>query len=156
MRNIPVELVTRYEEAGLVTRETLGQVLAGGLHAAPNARFRAYSAVRPWSGTFREVAQVARRLAAGLRARGVGAGDVVAFQLPNWMEAAATFWASAFLGAALVPIVHFYGRKELAQIFAAAKPRVFITTQEFRQMTYQPDLCSEGPIVGLVGRDFDD
>src|SRR5581483_7261177 len=154
--NIPAELVTRYEEAGWWTRETLGQVLADGLHAAPNARFRAYSKVRPWSGTFRDVEQVARRLAAGLRARGVGAGDVVAFQLPNWMEAAATFWASAFLGAVLVPIVHFYGRKELAHILAEAKPRVFITTEQFGRMTYQPDLCSDVPIVALVGRDFDD
>jgi acyl-CoA synthetase len=156
MRNIPAELVTRYEGAGWWTRETLGQVLAGGLHAAPDARFRAYSAVRPWSGTFRDVEEVARRLAAGLRARGVGAGDVVAFQLPNWMEAAATFWASAFLGAVLVPIVHFYGRKELAHILASAKPRVFITAEEFGRMTYQPDLCSDIPVVGLVGRDFDE
>jgi acyl-CoA synthetase len=156
MRNIPAELVTRYEDAGWWTRETLGQVLAGGLHAAPDARFRVYSAVRPWSGTFRDVEEVARRLAAGLRARGVSPGDVVAFQLPNWMEAAATFWASAFLGAVLVPIVHFYGRKELAHILASARPRVFITAEEFRRMTYQPDLCSDIPIVGLVGRDFDD
>jgi acyl-CoA synthetase len=155
MRNIPAELVTRYEEAGWWTRETLGQVLAGGLHAAPDAQFRAYSAVRPWSGTFRDVEQVARRLAAGLRSRGIGAGDVVAFQLPNWMEAAATFWASAFLGAVLVPIVHFYGRKELAHILASAKPRVFITAEEFGRMMYQPDLCSDIPVVGLVGRDFD-
>jgi acyl-CoA synthetase len=156
MRNIPVELVTRYEEAGWWTRETLGEVLGRGLQAAPNAKFRVYSAVRPWSGTFREVELVARRLAAGLHARGVGAGDVVAFQLPNWMEAAATFWASAFLGAALVPIVHFYGRNELAHILASAKPRVFITAEEFGRMTYQPDLCSDVPVVGLVGRDFDD
>src|SRR5271156_6485369 len=156
MRNIPVELVTRYEEAGWWTRETLGQVLAGGLHAAPDAEFRVYSAVRPWSGTFHDVEHVARRLAAGLRARGVGAGDVVAFQLPNWMEAAATFWASAFLGAVLVPIVHFYGRKELAHILASAKPRVFITAEEFGRMTYQPDLCSDIPVVGRVGRDFDE
>jgi acyl-CoA synthetase (AMP-forming)/AMP-acid ligase II len=156
MRNIPVELVTRYEDAGWWTRETLGQVLAGGLHAAPDARFRVYSAVRPWSGTFRDVEEVARRLAAGLRARGVGAGDVVAIQLPNWMEAAATFWASAFLGAVLVPIVHFYGRKELAHILASAQPRVFITAEAFGRMTYQPDLCSDIPVVGLVGRDFDD
>jgi acyl-CoA synthetase (AMP-forming)/AMP-acid ligase II len=156
MRNIPADLVSRYEDAGWWTRETLGQVLAGGLHAAPDARFRVYSDLRPWSGTFRDVEQMARRLAAGLRARGVGAGDVVAFQLPNWMEAAATFWASAFLGAALVPIVHFYGRKELAHILAAAKPKVFITAEEFGRMTYQPDLCSEVPIVGLVGRDFDE
>jgi len=156
MRNIPAELVTQYEGAGWWTRETLGQVLAGGLHAAPDARFRAYSAVRPWSGTFRDVEEVARRLAAGLRARGVGAGDVVAFQLPNCMEAAATFWASAFLGAVLVPIVHFYGRKELAHILASAKPRVFITAEEFGRMTYQPDLCSDIPVVGLVGRDLDE
>ena len=87
--------------------------------------------------------------------RGVGAGDVVAFQLPNWMEAAATFWAAALLGAALVPIVHFYGRKELAHILSSAKPRVFITTDEFARMSYQPDLCSGIPVVGLVGRDFD-
>jgi acyl-CoA synthetase (AMP-forming)/AMP-acid ligase II len=156
MRNIPVELVTRYEDAGWWTRESLGQVLAHGLQAAPDATFRVYSDVRPWSGTFGDVELVARRLAAGLRARGVGAGDVVAFQLPNWMEAAATFWASAFLGAALVPIVHFYGRKELAHILASAKPRVFITAEEFGRMTYQPDLCSDVPVVGLVGRAFDD
>src|ERR1700761_7265863 len=151
MRNIPAELVTRYEEAGWWTRETLGQVLAGGLHAAPDAEFRVYSAVRPWSGTFRDVEQVARRLAAGLRARGVGAGDVVAFQLPNWMEAAATFWASAFLGAVTVPIVHFYGRKELGHIIATAAPRAFITTERFGRMESQPDLCDQIPIVGLVG-----
>src|ERR1700734_3081762 len=154
MRNIPVELVRRYEEARRWTRETLGQVLAGGLRAAPDAQFRVHSAVRPWAGTFRDVEHVARRLAAGLRARGVGAGDVVAFQLPNWMEAAATFWASAFLGAVLVPIVHFYGRNELAHIVSAAKPKVFITTAEFSRMTYQPDLFSRVPILALVGRDF--
>ena len=50
------------------------------------------------------------------------------------MEAAATFWASAFLGAALVPIVHFYGRKELGHILASAKPRVFITAEEFGRL----------------------
>jgi acyl-CoA synthetase len=156
MRNIPVELVTRYEAAGWWTRETLGQVVADGLRAAPDAQFEVHSTVRPWAGTFRDVEQMARRLAAGLRARGVRAGDVVAFQLPNWVEAAATFWASAFLGAVLVPIVHFYGRKELAHILSSAKPRVFITTDEFARMSYQPDLCSDVPIVALVGHDFDD
>ena len=94
-----------------------------------------HSAVRPFAGTFHDVELEARRLAAGLRARGVGPGDVVAFQLPNWMEAAATFWASAFLGAVIVPIVHFYGRKELGHILGTAKPRVFITAEEFGRMT---------------------
>jgi acyl-CoA synthetase (AMP-forming)/AMP-acid ligase II len=115
-----------------------------------------HSAVRPFDGTFRDVELIARRLAAGLRARGVGAADVVALQLPNWMEAAATFWAASLLGAVVVPIVHFYGRKELGHILTTAQPRVFITAREFGRMKYQPDLCADIPIVGLVDESFDD
>ncbi len=155
MRNIPVELTKRYVAQGWWTPETLGEMLARGLQAKPDTGFHVHSSARPWSGTFRDVEILARRLAAGLRSRGIGPGDVVAMQLPNWMEAAATFWASAFLGAVTVPIVHFYGRKELGHILSTAKPRVFITAEQFGRMTYQPDLCADIPIVGLVGRDFD-
>ncbi len=140
-------------EQGWWTSETLGQLLADGLQAAPDTGFHVHSAVRPFTGTFADVELRARRLAAGLRDRGVGPGDVVALQLPNWMEAAAAFWASAFLGAVTVPIVHFYGRKELGHIIATARPKVFISTAEFGRMTFQPDLCAEVPIVGLVGAD---
>ncbi|MGI8329459.1 AMP-binding protein [Actinomadura scrupuli] len=156
MRTIPAELVKRYEAEGWWTQDTIGDLLARGLAAAPEAAFRVHSAVRPWSGTFRDVERVARRLAGGLRARGVGPGDVIAFQLPNWMEAAAVFWASAFLGAAVVPVVHFYGRKELGYILDAIEPRVFVTAERFGRMECQPDLYAEVPIVGVVGRDFDD
>src|ERR1700730_2302322 len=150
MRKIPVELTQRYEEKGWWTQDTLGDLIARGLQASPDAGFHVHSAVRPFAGTFHDVEMEARRLAAGLRARGVGPGDVVALQLPNWMEAAATFWASTFLGAVTVPIVHFYGRKELTHILGTAKPRVFITAEEFGRMQYQPDLCANIPIVGLV------
>jgi acyl-CoA synthetase (AMP-forming)/AMP-acid ligase II len=153
---IPIELTKRYEDEGWWTPETLGELLARGLDASPEVGFWVHSAQRPWSGTFGDVELVARRLAAGLRKRGVGPGDVIALQLPNWMEAAATFWASAFLGAVVVPIVHFYGRKEVGHILATAKPRVFVTTEQFGRMTHQPDLCADVPIVALVGRDFDD
>jgi acyl-coenzyme A synthetase/AMP-(fatty) acid ligase len=112
--------------------------------------------MRPFEGTFADVERHARRLAEGLRKRGVGPGDVVALQLPNWMEAAASFWASAFLGAVVVPIVHFYGRKELSHIMKTARPKVFITAEEFGRMKFQPDLCTDVPIVGLVGSTFDD
>ncbi|RBM16183.1 AMP-dependent synthetase [Prauserella sp. PE36] len=156
MRQIPAELTTRYEAEGWWTRETIGDLLARGLDAAPDTPFCVHSAERPWSGTFRDVEHVARRLAGGLRERGVRPGDVVAFQLPNWMEAAAVFWASAFLGAAVVPIVHFYGRKELEYILDVSKPRVFVTAERFGRLEFQSDLCSGVPVVGVVGRDFDD
>ncbi|MEU9288604.1 AMP-binding protein [Streptomyces sp. NPDC048275] len=156
MRSMPAELIKRYEAEGWWTRETIGDLLASGLVAAPDVEFRVHSDVRPWEGTFGDVERVARRLAAGLRARGVGPGDVVAFQLPNWMEAAAVFWASAFLGAVVVPIVHFYGRKEVGYILDAVAPRVFVTAARFGRMEHQADLCAEVPVVGVVGRDFDD
>lgn len=156
MRNIPAELAKRYEDEGWWTQETLGDLIAGGLRASPETEFHVHSAVRQFAGTFRDVETLARRLAAGLRGRGVGPGDVIAIQLPNWVEAAAAFWASAFLGAVIVPIVHFYGHKELAHILGTAKPRVFITAEEFGRMKFQPDLCSEIPIVALVGDDFDE
>lgn len=156
MRKIPVELTKRYEDAGWWTRETIGDLVAGGLQANPDTGFWVHSAVRPYAGTFADVELRARRLAAGLRRRGVEPGDVVALQLPNWMEAAASFWASAFLGAVVVPIVHFYGRKELRHIISTAKPKVFITAAEFGRMRFQPDLCAGVPVVGLVGENFDD
>jgi acyl-CoA synthetase len=156
MRTIPAELARQYEAAGWWTTDTLGDLLARGLAASGGTPFAVHSAVRPWAGTFADVEHLARRLAGGLRARGVGPGDAVAFQLPNWMEAAAVFWAAAFLGAAVVPIVHFYGRKELAYILGAVRPRVFITAERFGRLEYQPDLSAGVPVVGVVGRDFDD
>jgi acyl-CoA synthetase len=150
-RIIPPELAKHYVEQGWWTSETLGAMLARGLEAHPDAGFQVHSAQRPWAGSFRDVEAVARRFAAGLRRRGVGPGDVVALQLPNWMEAAAAFWASAFLGAVVVPIVHFYGRKEVSHILATAKPKVFVTTAKFGRMAFQPDLCRDVPIVALVG-----
>lgn len=156
MRKIPEYLTKRYVAEGWWTQETLGDLVAGGLAANPATAFNVHSAVRPYSGTFDDVETEARRLAAGLRSRGVGAGDVVAIQLPNWMEAAAAFWAATFLGAVVVPIVHFYGRKELGHIMTTARPKVFITTAEFGRMTFQADLCADVPIVGLVGDTFDD
>jgi acyl-CoA synthetase len=150
-RRIPAELVKRYEAEGWWTSDTLGDLVAKGLAASPDAGFCVFSAVRPYTGTFKDVELVARRFAAGLRRRGVGPGDVVALQLPNWMEAAAAFWASALLGAVTVPIVHFYGRKEVGHIVATARPKVFVTAEEFGRMRYQPDLCADVPIVVLVG-----
>lgn len=157
MRDIPAELVKRYEREGWWTPETLGELLARHLETGPDTAFCVHSEFRPYRGTFGDVELQARRLAAGLRRRGVGPGDVVAMQLPNWAEAAMAFWASAFLGAVVVPIVHFYGRKELRHIIATARPKVFLTAAEFGRMTFQPDLCADVLIVGLVGdTSFDD
>ncbi|MEU1980993.1 AMP-binding protein [Nocardia sp. NPDC019395] len=155
-RRIPDELRRRYEQEGWWTDETLGTILAEGLEKARELEFCVHSEIRPYRVTVGEVETTARRLAAGLRERGVGPGDIVVFQLPNWQEAAATFWASALLGAIVVPVVHFYGPSELGYILSVTRPRVFITAAEFGRMKYHPELTTEVPVVGVVGVDFDE
>jgi acyl-CoA synthetase (AMP-forming)/AMP-acid ligase II len=79
-------------------------------------------------------------VAGGLRAVGVQPGDPVAFQLPNWVEAAATFWAIALLGAVPVPIVHFYGPKEVAFILEQSQAQVLVTADQFGHLDYLANL----------------
>src|SRR5438445_428717 len=127
-----------------------------GLADGPDLAFKVRSRSRPYSGTLGDVADLARRVADGLRARGVGAGDLVAFQLPNWVEAAATFWATAFLGAVPVPIVHFYGMKEVGFILRQSGARVLVTADRFGHLDYLANLDTIRPdppdleIVALV------
>lgn len=156
MRRIPPALVQQYVDNGWWTADTIGDLLAHGLAANGTVAFEVHSAARPWAGTFADVELLARRLAAGLRERGVGPGDVIVVQLPNWMEAAAAFWASAILGAVVVPVVHFYGPKEIRHIVATTKPRVVITAENFGRLQYQPELYVDVPVIGVVGRDFDE
>jgi acyl-CoA synthetase (AMP-forming)/AMP-acid ligase II len=130
-RPIPAELAARYRSEGWWSDDSLGAMVERGLGSRGGDAFRVRSAVRSWDGTFADVDRAARALAGALRARGVGAGDVVVFQLPNWVEAGITFWASAYLGAVVVPIVHFYGPKEVGYILDATEPSVVVTPDRF-------------------------
>ncbi|PXW35932.1 UNVERIFIED_CONTAM: acyl-CoA synthetase (AMP-forming)/AMP-acid ligase II [Williamsia faeni] len=156
MRQIPSELAQRYKDNGWWTDETVGELIGRGLADRGDLAFEVHSATHPYTGTFADVEQVARRLAAGLADRGVGEGDVVVSQLPNWMEAAATFWATSLLGAVIVPVVHFYGPKEMSHIIATTKPKVVITATGFGKLSFDPDLYRDVPIVGVVGQNFDE
>jgi acyl-CoA synthetase (AMP-forming)/AMP-acid ligase II len=60
----------------------------------------------------------------------------VVVQLPNWLEAGITFWASAYLGAVVVPVVHFYGAKEVEYIIEATSPDVIVTADRFGHSDY--------------------
>jgi len=136
LRSVPEDLVQKYVSEGWWTDSTLGGMVADGLARKGRVGFRVHSQTRPWSGTFSDVDRAARSLAGALRARGVGPGDVVVVQLPNWLEAGITFWASAYLGAVVVPIVHFYGAKEVEYIIEATSPDVVVTADRFGHSDY--------------------
>jgi acyl-CoA synthetase len=145
LRTPPVELTHRYVADGAWNDDTLGEILAAGLADGAHLACKVRSRLRPYSGTLGNVADLARRCAGGLRARGVGPGDLVAFQLPNWVEAAATFWATAFLGAVPVPIVHFYGPKEVGFILRQSGARVLVTADRFGHLDYLANLDTLRP-----------
>lgn len=134
--------VAAYEAAGWWTNETLGEVLAAGFADAPTMPFTVRSQTRPFRGTFADVDLLARKVAAGLQAQGIGPGDTVAFQLPNWIEAAATFYATAYLGAVVVPIVHFYGAKEVGYILRRTRVRALVTTARFGAQDFFANLAT--------------
>src|SRR3954451_9260095 len=130
-RAVDEECARRYTAEGFWGTDSLGALLGAGLHDAADHPFTVRSDRMPYRGTFGDVDALARRVAAGLRARGIGPGDAVAFQLPNWLEAAATFYAIAYLGAVVVPIVHFYGPKEVGYILRKTGVKALITADRF-------------------------
>lgn len=117
----------------------MGAFVDSALQRYGDREIRIWSRTRPSRHTLRDVHTMARRLAAALRARGVGPGDAVAFQMPNCVEAAAVFYGSALLGAVVVPVVHFYGAKEVGFIEGDAKPAVFLSQDDAVELIDAPD-----------------
>jgi acyl-CoA synthetase (AMP-forming)/AMP-acid ligase II len=142
LRPMPPHLAQRYQAEGAWDDRSLGQFLADALLVDTERRFRIWSPTNPYLGTVGDVYEEALRVAGGLRALGLGPGDLVAFQLPNWVEAAVTFYACAMLGVTLVPIVHFYGPKEVGFILRQSRARVLVSVSRLGARDYLADLAT--------------
>jgi cyclohexanecarboxylate-CoA ligase len=76
--------------------------------------------------------------AAGMLARlGVRRGDVVSFQLPNWLEAALVHYATVRLGAISNPIIPIYRAREVEFVVRQARSRVLVVPDVFRRFDYR-------------------
>ena len=159
LREVPDELEARWLADGSWDDRSLGELLADGLAARPELACRIHSDERPWAGTFGDLRREALLVAGGLRARGIGPGDPVAFQLPNWHEAVITFYAASFLGAVVVPIVHTYGAKEVGYILRRTGVKAFITGTSFGAVDFRATLelvhreLEAVDVVAVVGLD---
>ena len=130
------DLARHYRESGWWTDDTLADIAAHGVKDASAVMCRVRSRIRPFVGTIGGVGDMGRRLAGALVRQGIVAGDVVAFQLPNWAEAVACFYGLLPLGVVLIPIVHIYGSKEVGHILRQSGARVLITTDHFARQDY--------------------
>jgi cyclohexanecarboxylate-CoA ligase len=84
------------------------------------------------SYTFGQLRDAARRLAAGLERIGIGKGDRVAVQLPNWTEFVVISVALSRLGAIMIPIMPIYRDDDVRFIVETAGIKAAFTPGVFR------------------------
>ncbi|MFZ4757985.1 MAG: AMP-binding protein, partial [Burkholderiaceae bacterium] len=82
--------------------------------------------------TFAELATMADRIAVGLVRLGVGRGDVVAMQLPNWWQFTALYLACSRIGAVVNPLMHIFRERELSFMLGHGQAKVLVVPQRFR------------------------
>ncbi|MFD8600295.1 class I adenylate-forming enzyme family protein [Kitasatospora sp. NPDC059646] len=82
--------------------------------------------------TFEELARRVRGLAAGLAARGVRPGSVVATKVPADWRAVAVDLAVAALGAVALPCVPGHGRRDLLALLGVSRADAVVTVPEWK------------------------
>lgn len=86
--------------------------------------------------TNQELTGAVMSLATFLRDRGLGAGDVISFQLPNWWETAVVALAAAKIGAVVNPLQMIYRQGELRFILAQARTSALFVPGIYRGTDY--------------------
>jgi acetoacetyl-CoA synthetase len=82
--------------------------------------------------TWGELREQTARIAAGLRALGVGEGDRVAAYLPNLPETIAAFFACASIGAIWSSAAPEFGARSVIDRFAQIEPKVLLAVDGYR------------------------
>ena len=100
----------------------------------PDSEFVVESRERPASLTYRELHERGIKLAGALYGLGLRKGDVLAMEMPNWIEGCITYHACAALGVIVVPIIHIYRAKEVEFILRQSGAKVFMTPDHYRSM----------------------
>jgi cyclohexanecarboxylate-CoA ligase len=86
--------------------------------------------------TYAELKRLSDRCALGLLELGVRPGDVVSFQLPNWIEWLVVHYAVTRIGAVNNPLIPIYREREVGFMVRLARSKVMVVPREFRSFDY--------------------
>ncbi len=130
----------RMIEQGFWHDRTINQDLDACVAACPTKL--ALTACRVETGdvrrfSYRELAQMADRIAVGLHRLGVRQNDVVACQLPNWWQFTLTYLACSRIGAVMNPLMHIFRERELGFMLKHGQAKVLITPKTFRGFDFE-------------------
>lgn len=141
------DTVKRFRERGWWAGGSLAALLDHWARETP-ARRAVSDGVRALS--YAELQQRADALARSLAGTGVGPGDRVVMQLPNWVEGAIAYHAVARLSAVIVPVIMVYRHAELRRIVSNSGAVAAITAGRFRSFDHAQmfrDLQAEWPAL---------
>lgn len=133
------ETIARHRRSGHWPGCTLYGLLAERVAAMPD---RCLVVDRFGRLSYREALEAADRIAAGLAARGIGTGDIVAVQLPNWRHFPLIEYALSRLGAVCVPLPHIYRERELRLMLGLVRPKAMVIPDSFRGFDYREMLAA--------------
>lgn len=132
--NLTAERIRRHEAAGEWPAVGLAELAETRRSADPHGAYLADGDVRLTVGDFVDRAQ---SIAGGLRGLGLGAGDVISWELPSWWEAAALAVAIDWIGAVSNPIIPIYREREVGFIARQAQTRALVVPAVFRGYDYR-------------------
>jgi cyclohexanecarboxylate-CoA ligase len=130
---LTAEQVEKYTAQGLWTDRVITDFLDEVAAATPDklAAIDARGQI-----TYGELKRLSDRAALGLLELGVRPGDVVSFQLPNWIEFLVVHFAVTRIGAVNNPLIPIYRDREVGFMVALAQSKVIVVPQEFRGYDY--------------------
>jgi len=118
-----------------LTATTIWDLLDRRADATPEATFGVDELRREMS--FSEFRERSIDVAAGLADLGIGAGSVVSWQLPSWIEAATLTMALCHLGAIQNPLIPILRAREVGFICRQARTDLLIVPGEWRGFDYE-------------------
>ena len=86
--------------------------------------------------TYAELRREVDRCALGLLELGVRPGDVVSFQLPNWIESVVLHYGATRIGAISNPLIPIYREREVGFMVGLARSKVIVVPSQFRGFDY--------------------
>ena len=102
--------------------------------------------------SYSELDTLTNQIAVGLFRQGVGEGDVVSFQLPNWWQFTALHLACLKVGAISNPLMVIFRERELTFMLGLAQSKVFVVPSEFRKVDHRALAYAVKPSLPKLGR----
>ncbi|MBN2238430.1 MAG: AMP-binding protein [Dehalococcoidales bacterium] len=130
-----IEDEERYIANGWWLNITFGDVLDKAAENIPDKEALIENELRLTYGQLRDIVD---RLAAGLSELGIGRGDCVLLQLPNWAEYLFSFYALQRIGAIAVLLLPRHSHREINHFSRLTQAKAWIVPEKYHNTDYLP------------------